>query len=289
MATTIFLLIVAAGFGLFLYQTFWRDKLIRRRPFAPEWRAILVKNVPVYQALEPREQTRLEELIQLFLAKKDFYGCGGLEMTDEIRLTIAGQACLLLVGRGWQVYPGLMSVLVYPSAFMAQREQRQEDGTVSHGDHHLLGESWSNGKVILSWDDVTSGGRDFHDGHNVVLHEFAHQLDGLSGATNGAPPLGGSGHETWAQVFSDNYEDLQARAAQGLPTVLDRYGTTNPAEFFAVATEAFYERPSALERVRPDLYTELQRYYRIDPKRWEREYEPPPRQAPATPWPNKCD
>ena len=126
-------------------------------------------------------------------AKKDFYGCGGLEMTDEIRLTIAGQACLLLVGRGWQVYPGLMSVLVYPSAFMAQREQRQEDGTVSHGDHHLLGESWSNGKVILSWDDVTSGGRDFHDGHNVVLHEFAHQLDGLSGATNGAPPLGGVG------------------------------------------------------------------------------------------------
>ncbi|QFU74191.1 zinc-dependent peptidase [Halioglobus maricola] len=289
MATVIFLLIVAAGFALFLYQTFWRDKLIRRRPFSPAWRGILEKNVPVYQQLEASERVRLEQLIQLFLAEKEFYGCDGLDLTDEIRITIAGQACLLLLGRGWQIYPGLMSVLVYPTAFIAEREVRDEDGTVSYAGHQLLGESWSNGKVILSWDDVTRGGRDFHDGHNVVLHEFAHQLDGLSGATNGAPPLGGSNHDTWAQVFSDNYDDLRARSARGLPTVLDSYGSTNPAEFFAVATEAFYERPSALERVRPDLYAELQRYYRVEPKRWEREYTPPPRSNSAANWPGECD
>lgn len=271
MATAVFLLIVFAGICLFVYQTFLRDKLIRQRPFPAHWQAMLSSNLPVYDALSSVQQRRLQQLINLFLARKAFYGCADLEMTDEIRITIAGQACLLLLNKGWQTYPKLLSVLVYPSAFRAEREQRQEDGTVAMAGHDLLGESWSNGKVILSWDDVEKGVSDFGDGHNVVLHEFAHQLDGLSGSTNGAPPLRSNSYQSWARVFTENFEDLQSRSRHGLPTVMDQYGTTNPAEFFAVATEAFFEQPGQLHKVRPELFAELQAYYRLDPREWHRQ------------------
>lgn len=270
MATIVFLLIVLAGICLFIYQTFWRDKLIRRRRFPEAWSATLSGNLPVYAMLPAPQQERLRQLIQLFLAKKEFYGCAGLEITDEIRVTIAGQACLLLLNQGWQVYPKLFSVLVYPTAFRAEREHLQDDGTVAMAGHDLLGESWSVGKVILSWDDVEKGVADFSDGHNVVLHEFAHQLDGASGSTNGAPPLRRNSYRSWARIFTDNFEDLRSRSMRGLPTVMDQYGTTNPAEFFAVATESFFEQPHALYRKRPELYQELQLYYHLDPREWHK-------------------
>ena len=134
----------------------------------------------------------------------------------------------------------------------------------------MLGESWGNGRVILSWDDVEKGVRDFRDGHNVVLHEFAHQLDAESGSTNGAPPLWRNSYAAWAQVFTENFEDLGARSFSGLKTVMDDYGTTNPAEFFAVATETFFEKPHQLAKHRPELYEELKTYYQSDPRDWHR-------------------
>ncbi len=283
MATTLFLLLVAAGVTLFIYIEFFRDKLIRRRHFPKAWIDILEHNLPAYRALGVDEQQRLRELIHLFLAKKRFYGCAGLELTDEIRVTIAGQACLLLLGQGRAVYPKLQSVLVYPSAFRAQREQWSDAGTVHMEEHHLLGESWELGKVILSWDDVTRGVSDFTDGQNVVLHEFAHQLDGLSGTTNGAPPLYRNSYQSWARVFTENFEDLRSRGMHGHPTVLDTYGGTNPAEFFAVSTEAFFERPFALEARRPELFEELRRYYNVDPRDWHQ-----PGQWQGS-WPERCD
>lgn len=259
---------LAAVILLFFYLNFWRDKWIRNRPFPPAWLATVHSSLPVYTALSQAEQRRLQQLILLFIAKKRFYGCAGLVITDEIRVTIAAEACLLLLHQGWAVYPKLYSVLVYPGAFRVSREEHRADGTVSEEENHLLGESWGNGKVILSWDDVEQGVSDFTDGHNVVLHEFAHQLDGESGSTNGAPALRRNSYRSWATVFSSNFDDLQRRAAHERTTVMDRYGATNPAEFFAVATETFFEKPHQLYQKRRDLYEELSKYYQMDPRQW---------------------
>lgn len=267
----VFLLIVLAGISLFIYTTFLRDKWIRRRPFRTEWDAQLQARLAPYSKLSAEEKTRLQQLIQLFLAKKRFYGCNGLVITDEIRVSIAAQACLLVLNQGWAVYPKLMSILVYPDAFRAEREQQLENGTIAAANHHMLGESWSTGKVILSWDDVTRGARDFSDGHNVVLHEFAHQLDAQSGSTNGAPPLYRNSYQSWARVLGGNYTDLQQRITSHLPRVMDDYGATNPAEFFAVATEAFFEKPQQMKQHRPELYEELCKYYNLDPERWHQQ------------------
>ena len=269
MAILLFCILVAAVFALFFYRTFLRDKMILRKAFPGAWLQTLQANLPIYKKLSPQEQTRLQQLIQLFIAKKRFYGCGGLVITDEMKVTVAAEACLLLLNQGWNIYPGLMSILIYPSAFVARREQHQGDGTVTVASHSLLGESWSNGKVILSWDDVERGAADFSDGQNVVLHEFAHQLDGQSGSTNGAPPLRRNTYKSWAAVFSENFEDLKFRSENRKKTVIDDYGTTNPAEFFAVATETFFEQPDELHKHRPELYAELQRYYQLDPRVWK--------------------
>jgi Mlc titration factor MtfA (ptsG expression regulator) len=262
------LFLVIALVLVFFYLTVWRNRLIRNRPLPPQWLAIIQRSVPVYSSFSGAEQKRLQQLIRLFLASKKFYGCGGLVMTDEIRVTIAAQACLLLLHQGWSVYPDLFSILVYPDAFQTQRNEHREDGTVISEHRELLGESWSNGKVILSWDDVTRGIADFSDGRNVVLHEFAHQLDSATGSTNGAPALRTTSYATWSRVLGENFDDLRWRSLRGEPIVLDSYGATNPAEFFAVATEAFFERPAALAAHRPELYQELSAYYRVDPRAW---------------------
>jgi Mlc titration factor MtfA (ptsG expression regulator) len=253
---------------VYLYLTRWRDQRLRSKPFPASWLFILEAGLPVYASLSLEEQSRLRQLMQLFIARKRFYGCGGVIITDEIRITIAAQACLLLINKGWNVYPKLTSILVYPTAFRVDHEQQQADGTVASGSHSLLGESWGNGRVILSWDDVEKGVGDFSDGHNVVLHEFSHQLDAESGSTNGAPPLRRNSYKSWAKVFTENFESLKDRSLHGQRTVMDEYGTTNPAEFFAVATETFFEKPHQLYKRRPELYEELSQYYQIDPRKW---------------------
>jgi Mlc titration factor MtfA (ptsG expression regulator) len=261
------LLVVGAFFGYRYYKQ-WRLKRIQEQPFPEKWLQTMVIAVPLYPRLSGQEQERLQQLIKQFLADKEFYGCDGLELTDEIRITIAAQACLLLLNKTGGVYPKLSSILVYPTGFIAERDVHHEDGTVSKNAHHLLGESWDNGRIVLSWDDVEHGAADFGDGYNVVLHEFAHQLDSESGSTNGAPILRHNSYKTWASVFSEHYDDLQSRVARGKPTVIDDYGTTNPAEFFAVATETFFENPGELQAHRPQLYDELKDYYRCDPREW---------------------
>ena len=262
------LVLVVVVFLITHYTKRWRKQRLLDKAFPEQWQLILKERVPVYTALQTQERHKLEQLIHLFLDEKEFYGCAGLEVTDVMKVCIAAEACLLLVGQSGPIYPKLQSILVYPTVFKAKRDLHQEDGTVVAGEHHLLGESWGNGRVILSWDDVEQGARDFTDGHNVVLHEFAHQLDSASGSANGAPPLRSNSYQTWASVFSDNFEDLQKRVLKGRPTVMDGYGATNPAEFFAVATETFFEKPDDLLKKRPELFQELQQYYRVDPRDW---------------------
>jgi Mlc titration factor MtfA (ptsG expression regulator) len=244
----------------------WRRPKLRRRPLPPEWRAIIDRNVPAVRLLSADERSELWGHVQVFLAEKFFEGCAGLTITDEIRLTIAAQACLLLLNRDTDYYPTLRTILVYPSGYVAPATSRQPDGTVIEGPQHRSGESWLRGAVVLSWDDVRRGAADPFDGRNLVLHEFAHQLDGESGAAEGAPALGErSRYVAWARVLGREYEQLIADLERRMPTLIDAYGATTPAEFFAVVTEAFFERPRALRQRHPDLYEQLRSFYRQDP------------------------
>ena len=204
--------------------------------------------------------------MQVFLSDKTFEGCGGLEITEEIRVTIAAQACMLLLGRETKVYPKLKTVLVYPHTY--QGGQKGMFGG-DNGDSARLGESWDCGVVVLSWDSVKGGARNFEDGHNVTFHEFAHQLDQEDGAADGAPILRErTAYATWAHVFNHEYKALVGLTRRGKKDTMDRYGATNPAEFFAVATETFFEKPRQLKAKHPELYEELQYYYKVDPLDW---------------------
>jgi len=199
------------------------------------------------------------------LAEKSFEGCGGLTLTDEIKLTIAGQACLLLLHRETDIYPNVDSILVYPSAYRVPTEQY--DGlVVVQEDQTRLGESWQRGLVVLAWDHVLSGAAQPCDGQNVVLHEFAHQLDSEDGVMNGTPDLGARARFTsWAHVLGDEFAELSERLHAGRSSDIDPYGATNPAEFFAVLTEMFFEKPRALKRRHAELYAELAEFYKQDP------------------------
>ena len=253
----------------------WRLRRALARPLAPGELAILERNVGPYKAMDAAQRARLERLVRRFLHEKTFVGCAGLEITEEMRLTIAGQACLLLLGaRSEAVYPTLNAVLVYPGAFLVPRRQVDEAGVVTEERQDLLGESWGDGRVILSWDHVRRAGMEEPPSHNVVLHEFAHQLDSESGTTNGAPYLGSpERYRSWSEVLSRDFAALRHDAWFGHQDVLDHYGATNPAEFFAVATEAFYEQPHRLAARHPALYEEFLKYYRVDPRQWQ---APPP-------------
>ncbi len=254
-------------FGFFKRR---RRQRLRSAPFPAAWLEIIEKNVRFYALLPDADRQELQGLVQIFLAEKSFEGCGGLELTDEIKVTIAAQACLLLLHRETDIYPRLITILVYPSAYVARSVESIGSHTGGHlvleGEMHRLGESSSNGIVVLSWDDVKAGASDFDDGQNLVLHEFAHQLDGEDGALNGAPLLDQPGqYVAWARVLNDEYERLRRASHLGRSSVLDEYGASDPAEFFAVATECFFEKPRILRKRHPELYEELKSFYRQDP------------------------
>lgn len=237
-----------------------------RRPFAVEWRALIEKNVPIVACLSPEDREALVGHIQVFLAEKRFEGCGGLQMTDEIRVTIAAQACILLLHRETDYYPNLVSILVYPTTYVVRGGRRTAEGLVAEGPQARLGESWARDVVVLAWDSVLSGAADIHDGHNVVLHEFAHQLDQEGTSGSGAPVLPRrSMYVAWARVLGNDFDQLVRDVAQHHRTLIDGYGATNPAEFFAVATETFFEKPRQLRSRHPDLYAQLKDFYRQDP------------------------
>ena len=227
----------------------WRTYLGRQR---------LYRRVPA--ALRPR----LEALVRVFLAEKHFVGCGGLVVSDTMRLAIALQACMLVLARSEHVFDELRSILVYPDEFVV-REEFTEDGVVTSGERVLAGQSWDTSRIVLSWRDVRAAG----DGYNVVIHEFAHYLDEEEGAANGAPLLDGPrDYARWALVMQRAFDELAAQAAAGTPTLLDPYGADSEAEFFAVASEAFFELPRPLRAAHADLYAELARFYRLDPASW---------------------
>ena len=247
----------------------WRRAWVLRRPFPSAWREILRRRVPAVRRLPADLQLQLKRHIQVFLSEKAFIGCQGQVITDEVRVTIAAQACLLLLNRSAACYPGLRQVLVYPGAFVVDRVRPVGGGVLRDERQVLSGESWSQGQVILSWQDVVEGAAVPDDGRNVVIHEFAHQLDQETGQANGAPALPrGMAYRDWSRVLGAAFAELQHRAALGEPTLLNPYGATDPAEFFAVATEVFYEQPAALATAHPALYGCLRGYYQVDPQGW---------------------
>jgi Mlc titration factor MtfA (ptsG expression regulator) len=209
--------------------------------------------------------------MQVFIADKTFTGCGGIAITEAMRLTIAAQACLLIANRSTDVYPWLRAVLVYPASFVARHEVSDEAGVLTIEDRELSGESWPEGKVILAWADVRAGAAGRDDG-NVVYHEFAHQLDLAESLTAGIPargPLGtDGGSRTFTATLVAEYRAFCEVLDRGGATLLPEDAGDDPGEFFAVASEFFIERPCELAAERPALYALLGGYYRIDPAAW---------------------
>ncbi len=279
---------ILGGLGLALAAWWgvprWRLRRALARPLSPAALAVLEQNVDQYRGMAPELQRQLQTLVRQFLHQKTFVGCAGLDITEEMRVTIAGQACLLLLNRHSRVYPGLDTILVYPDAFTAPRKEVDAAGVVHDAPRGLLGESWGDGRVLLSWQHVRRGGHAEPGAQNVVLHEFAHQLDSESGSNNGAPYLGSlDSYRSWSQVLSHDFEALRHDAMFGHSeegAVLDHYGATSPAEFFAVATESFFEHPWQLATRHMALYGEFLKYYRVDPRDWFAE----PVSAPDARW-----
>lgn len=250
----------------------WRERRrekILEQPFPDGWRGIIQENVGYARYLDEAERQQLEDLVQVFIEEKTFVGCGGLELDDEIRVTIAANACILLLGLDHDVYHEVDSILVYPTT--VRPPERTEAlfglsvGVVQSGPA-ILGQAHLRGPVILVWDAVTHGSRDPKNGHNVVFHEFAHKLDMLDSEIDGTPPLRGTAqYERWSKACGDVYFDLQKQVSRGKRTFLDGYGATNEAEFFAVATEFFFEKPTQLKTRHRALYDVLREYYQQDP------------------------
>ena len=268
---SVLLTLLLIGFAGAFYLLAWpkiKKQQIIGKPFPSNWLAIIRRQLPVYEKFPDDLQQQLQNLVKYFVATKTFVGCAGIEINDNIRVTIAAQACLLLLNRSTHEYADLRYIYVYPTSFRAIQEVRDELGLVSTQTRDLLGESWSNGKVVLAWDNVEHGVRNFHDGYNVVLHEFAHQLDQESGAANGAPLLyTKAAYKSWAHTFSREFERLQQQT-RDKPSIIDHYGATNPAEFFAVATETFFEEPAKMYQHHQALFEELRAYYHLDPREW---------------------
>lgn len=268
----ILLLVALLPLGILLGQPLrkaWRRRQLKRQPFPPEWRRILRERVPYFRGMPVDLQLRLKKHIQVFLAEKPIIACGGLVIDDEIRVTIAAQACLLLLSRRSDYFSELRQILVYPGAFIVDRIKAEPSGVLQDQRQVLAGESWSQGQVILSWPDALEGAAVPDDGRNVVIHEFAHQLDQEKGQANGAPwQAGRRRRELWAKVFAREYSALRRRAIEGGPSLLSDYGATDPAEFFAVASEVFFEQPGQLAERHAELYAQLSGYYRVDPLSW---------------------
>jgi Mlc titration factor MtfA (ptsG expression regulator) len=275
------LILAAIGLVLLLITGFVAGPVRRRRrreslalePFPAEWDRILRDRFQLDGCLPEEMRARLRKHIQVFVAEKNFEACGELEeVTDEMRVLIAAQACLLLIGlKRHDYFPLLKSILLYPGAFRDRgRRQFGLDDDDDPDRDIRLGESWQTGSVILSWKSVVRGAANDDDGTNVVIHEFAHQLDQADGSSDGAPILSdGREYRDWSEVLRRDYENLveDANNPRSNP-LLDPYGAENPAEFFAVASETFFEMPRDLEDEHPELYRELRDFYGLDPAKW---------------------
>jgi len=241
------------------------SEILNAGEFPARWEEILQQNVRFDRFLTDEDRRELRSYIRWFISSKEFEGCEGLVITDQVRVTVAAQACLLLLHRKTPCYERLRLIRIYPGYDFAVSSERKHSG-----------ECWQHGIILLSWDSVGAGAANPFDGDNLVLHEFAHQLDHEDGKPDGIPLLSRGmtpsdavgAYALWARMLSTEYEDFCIRINRGDKTVMDSYGTTNPTEFFAVATECFFEKPRQLRRKRPELYGALKEFYNQDPASW---------------------
>jgi MtfA peptidase len=246
-----------------------RRKKLTEAPFPAAWEQIVRSNVAHYCMLDIAEQNHLKDLIKVFIAEKYWEGCGGLELTDEIRVIVSAQACLLLLGLPHEFYKNVMTILVYPSTVVPPKRKLGHFEIAQapiEASHPIIGQAFQQGPVIIIWDAALNGSRHPEQGHNVVYHEFAHKLDMLDGAADGTPPLRDRKEfQDWVVTCSREYLRLKGEVKAGRKSFLNAYGSTNEAEFFSVATEEFFDRPLRMKEHSPDLYRVLKEYYRQDP------------------------
>lgn len=262
----LFAAVVASVVAILWYAAYRRRRSARiREPFPLEWRELLHRSLPLYGKMPAELRLRLEPPVREFLLDVDFVGCQGLSVTDEMRLIIATQACLLIVSSEAGAFRSLRSVLIYPDEFVVEESDEDEAGVVTEGTRVLTGQTFETSRIILSWRDVAAGSG-VDEAYNVVLHEFAHYLDHSVGGA-----LSSRGHrqlEGWHEVLNREYEALCEAVDRGEPTLIDPYGAEHLEEFFAVATETFFERPRELQRRHSHLYIELRKFYGLDPAAW---------------------
>ncbi|MGD2110698.1 MAG: zinc-dependent peptidase [Phycisphaerae bacterium] len=246
-----------------------RDRILAE-PFPDAWLDVLARNATFYARLSESAQRQLRDNIQILVAEKQFVGCAGLKITDEIKVTVAANAGVLLLGLPHlDVYPRLREIIIYPKHLRDTTEAIGPDGRRYQIHHVRAGEAWRRGPVLLAWDSVKHSIARPHDGYNVILHEFAHVLDWQTGDADGVPPLESKEqYERWTRVFFDEFDDFVDADMRGRSIFIDPYGASHPAEFFAVATEHFFEQSRQLKRHRPRLFRLLADFYKQDPTQW---------------------
>lgn len=251
---------------LFTWLRRRRRRKLLAEPVPASWRGHLDRNFEHWKLLTPDEQARLLAITRVLVAEKNWEGAGGLALTEEMVVTIAAQAALLLLGLDHDYYRRVQSVVVYPSGYLLPDRAPDRAGVVSETPTPVHGTAHALGAVVLSWRDAREGGRHAADGFNLVFHEFAHQLDLMDGVMDGTPPLRGRDrYREWFRVMTAHFEDLRRAEEEGRPTLLDPYGATNVAEFFSVVTEAFFEQPLEMQAHHPELYAVLRDFYGQDP------------------------
>jgi MtfA peptidase len=246
----------------------WRRQGLRKAPLPAPWLPLLDIYVRGHRGMPQALRRRWHDAIKVFVAEKRYIGCDGLVVTEEMRVAIAAQACLMVCNRPGGGFEALRWILVYPTAFHVRRQEVDAAGVETSERALLSGESWDSGRVVIAWDEVWCAAHEGWEGESVVVHEFAHQLDEESGATAELWASDGDDSDAWARVLGEEYASLQARTAHGDAGLLDDYGASDPAEFFAVATEAFFVAPGALLAEHPRLYGQLRSYYNVDPASW---------------------
>ena len=261
------ILFVYITYHLYLYLvTDGRYKLYKLRPFPKRWRDFLAKNFPLYTRLPQKIRRNLEACIMVFVKEKEFKGVG-VDVDEYKKVLVAANACLLTAGRDRCEYKHVQTIYLYPAAIV-KKEKIQEGYIVKEEHQTLLGEAWQGGEVVLSWRDLVAGDANPNDGHNVGIHEFAHQLDLEDGYADGVPQLPWRLYPVWSKVMRQEYEKIKRLYQRGKRSVLDVYAITSPAEFFAVASEAFFEKPKKLQKEEPELYDLLKEFYKLDPATW---------------------
>lgn len=238
-------------------------------PFPADWMTILQEQVGHYAVLSTSDQQKLRNAVQIMIAEKEWEGCRGLEITDAMRVTISAFAGILILGLDDYYFDDVEEVLVYPTSFEVKEEQSLGGSATLEGEIDALGESQHRGPVRLSWEEVSANSLQPGYGENLVFHEFAHKLDKLNGEMDGTPNLPTDAlAKRWAKIMNDEYRKLQRAERRQQETLLDPYGATNPAEFFAVATECFFDAPQAMRQEYPPLYEIFREYFRQDPAAW---------------------